>query len=403
LKTHCPESPKTQIPPEVSSVFHNESKRKPKRLVLCLFCQVAYLSHIAVELVHIYTGEKMRTRDSLKRTGRRGSNVFVGVAVGSLVAFSSSHGQAAVIFSDGFGSSTLNQTLTSSNVTSSSTSYDAASNKAATANIASGDLELNYTSSSGYAEFETLFTQAPVTLSLTGATTIEADVTFKATAGAVLQVAGDYTFLGLFNSNGNVSGSPSVVPYNNLQSSGLSSSTTEATGGVRGWVGYNGQISATGGNGNYLFSRLAQTGTTQQVNQDLVIGGVGSASAQTTLGSNSGGSYVAVIGDTYTQDLTITLNASGSLTITNLLYLNTGSGSSTAGTFEEGNTSTATAASSPNLTFDGIGFGMRGATQELDYSSVMVSDNAVAIPEPASLSLLGLCGCGLLRRRARRS
>lgn len=340
----------------------------------------------------------MRTRDLLSRTDKRAGNLFVGVAAGCLVALSSSHGQANTIFDDGFGSSSLNQTLTSSNVTSTSTSYDAASNKGASASIASGDLELNYTSSSGYAEFESLFTQTPVTLSLTGVTTIEADLTFVATSGAVLQTTGDYTDLGLFNSNGNVSAAPSVVPYTNLQNSGLSSSGTEADGGVQNWAGYVGQISSTAGNGNYIFSRAAQTGATQQINQDLVIGGVGSASAQTSLGANTGANYIAVLGDTYTQDLTITLNANGSLSISNSLYLNTGSGSGTAGTFEEGNTSTATAASTPNLTYDGIGFGMRGATQRIDYSSLIVSD--ISVPEPAALSLLGLCGCGLLRRRA---
>jgi len=322
-------------------------------------------------------------------------------AVGCIVGLSSSSGQGAVVFNDGLGSSTLNQTLTSSNVTSTSTSYDAASNKAASASIGAGDLELKYTSSSGYGEFETLFTQSPVTLSTTGVQTIEADVTFVATSGAVLAAAGDYTFIGLFNSNGNVSGSPSVVPYINLQSSGLSATTTEASGGVQNWVGYNGQISATGGNGNFIFSRGAQTGATQQINQDLVIGGVGSASAQTSLGTQSGGAYLAVLGDTYTQDLTITINASGSLTISNSLYLNTGSGSGTAGTFEEGNTSTASAASSPNLTFDGLGFGMRGATQQLDYSSVTVSDISSAVPEPDALGLIGSAGLMLLRGRRR--
>jgi hypothetical protein len=347
--------------------------------------------------------EKVKTRDVSSRNGRRAGKLFAGVAAGCLVALCSSHGQASVVFSDGFASSTLNQALTSGNVTSTSTSYDAASNKAAGASIAAGDLELNYTSSSGYAEYETLFTQAPVTLSLTGPTTIEADVTFVATSGAVLQATGDYTDLGLFNSNGNVSASPAVVPYTNLQSSGLSSSTTEAGGGVQGWVGYVGQISSTAGNGNYLFSRGAQTGTTQQVNQDLVIGGVGSASAQTSLGNNTGAAYIATLGDTYTQDLTITLNADGSLSISNSLYLNTGSGSGTSGTFEEGNTSTATAASLPNLTYDGIGFGMRGATQRIDYSSLTVTDNAVSVPEPAFIGAVGSIGLLLLRRRRSRA
>src|SRR6202034_3436342 len=112
-------------------------------------------------------------------------------AAGYLVALSSLRGHAAVVFSDGFSSSTLNQTLTSSNVTSTSTSYDAASNKGATASIGPGDLELKYSSSSGYGEFETLFTQSPVTLSTTGVQTIEADVTFIATSGAVLAAPGD--------------------------------------------------------------------------------------------------------------------------------------------------------------------------------------------------------------------
>ena len=266
-----------------------------------------------------------------------------------------------------------------------------------------GDLRLGYSSSNGAASYKALFTQSPVTLSQTGVTQIEADLTFVATSGDVLQAAGgNYTFLGLFNSNGNVSASPSVVPYTGLGNTGLSSTTTDALNGVQGWVGYNAQISAAGANASNTFLRGAQSGTTQAVNQDLVTGGVNSGySVQTSLGTTAA-TYDAVIGDTYTQDLTIKLNADGSLTIDSSLYLNTGSGSGTAGILEEGNNKTATAASSPNLTYDGIGFGMRGPTQQIDYSLLTITDNA-AVPEPASLSLLGLCGCGLLRRRAHRS
>ena len=348
----------------------------------------------------------MRTRDLLNRTGRWASKLFAGVAAGCLIALSSSHSQASTIFSDGFGSSTVNQTDTSINVTSTSTSYDPASNKSATATVVGpGDLELAYSSSNGAASYEALFTQTPVTLSQTGPTTIEADLTFVATSGDVLQAAGgNYTFLGLFNSNGNVTASPSTVPYTGLGSSGLGSGTADALNGVQGWVGYNAQISAAGANAINTYLRGAQSGATQAVNQDLVTGGVNSGySVQTSLGTTAA-TYDAVIGDTYTQDLTLTLNADGSLTTSSSLYLNTGSGSGTAGTLEEGNTKTVLAASSPNLTYDGIGFGMRGPTQRIDYSLLTITDNAPAanLPEPAALSLLGLSGCGLLRRRARR-
>ena len=82
----------------------------------------------------------------------------------------------------------------------------------------------------GAASYGALFTQSPVTLSQTGVTQIEADLTFVATSGDVLLQAagGNYTFLGLFNSNGNVSASPSVVPYTGLGNTGLSSTTTDA-------------------------------------------------------------------------------------------------------------------------------------------------------------------------------
>ena len=91
------------------------------------------ISNIAVDLGHVFTGGKMRTRFFLNRTGRWASNLFAVVATVCLIALSSSqYGQAAVIFSDGFGSSTVNQTDTNMNVTSTSTSYDPASNKGAT-------------------------------------------------------------------------------------------------------------------------------------------------------------------------------------------------------------------------------------------------------------------------------
>lgn len=108
-------------------------------------------------------------------------------------------------------------------------------------------------------------------------------------------------------------------------------------------------------------------------------------------------------GNTYTLSYTITLSASGTVTINNDLY--------SGGAVDSNNlliSQTGTTSSSPVTTFDALGFGWRytgpSAANSIDVSSVTVSDNIASVPEPSLFAAAGLAATSLaLRFRRPRS
>jgi MYXO-CTERM domain-containing protein len=295
--------------------------------------------------------------------------------------------RAGVVFSDTFGSSTLNG---SGSVTATSTNYDIACAKDGTgSSIGSGDLKVAMASTTGgIIEAQALFTSTPVKLTNIG-DYIELTTTFT-NNGAGTPVA---TYFGLFHSGGN-------APYNNLNNgttgdSGLNSGqTNDTTGGVQNWLGYSYIIQSS--SSSKIAGRAAQS-TGSNTNQDLLSNGASSSQGDVAGTAFASGTTNAVApispGSTYTEDLFITLSAAGTYTLKTNLY----SGSAVTGTPIATQTGTDPGALYNN--FDGLAMGWRetgGAATELDFSSLTISTN---VPEPGALGLIALGGLALRRRK----
>jgi len=305
--------------------------------------------------------------------------------------------QAAVLFNDTFGSSTVNSATNSP--TSTSTNYDVISSKVPTAiSIAPGDLKVSQAaSSSEITEVQGLFTSTPVILTNVN-DFIELTVTFTDTSG-LLGSATSALYFGLDKSS-------QVAPYNNVNTATnlmTTSFTGSATGGAQSWLGYTNILLGNGGSNSKIFTRPAQSaGTNTNVNQDVVSNGAsGSQSyknpAGTQLvGASAGSTLSLTTGNTYTADFTLTLTAPSTYTALTNVY----SGAAVSGTPLE----TVTGTDSTFLAngFDALALGFRdtanSAAPTLDVSQVLVQSN-VSVPEPASLGLLGVIGAALLRRR----
>jgi hypothetical protein len=311
-----------------------------------------------------------------------------------------------VVFNDNLSSSTLDQSTVSypnaATPTSTSTNYDIASSKEAvggtpTSSLSSGDLSLYMVStSSGVNEVQALFTTTPVALSTIG-NAIEITSTFKNTGGLNQNSSSDID-MGLYSSGGN-------APYSNLQNGSSTSNTVtglvnteinDNAGGVQNWAGYESDY--FGGSSTKEYSRPAQATSTNNADQALLAEGQtgGPTGTQATYTSQNSSESLLTVGNTYTDELLITLTSAGTYTLTEALY----NGSTDTGTQVGTNTvGTITALSSGG--FDGLALGYRESDSmaaEMDISSIEVTTN-VAIPEPTSFSLLVLGGAGLLSRR----
>jgi hypothetical protein len=303
------------------------------------------------------------------------------------------------VFSDNFSSSTINVAPTPP--TSSSTTWEIAATKNATAAtiVGTGDLKLtlNSATTSGFLEAQALFTTTPVTLASAG-DYIRLSYTFTDTAN-ILTTGASQLYAGLYNSGGS-------APTNGLANAGLTATAGSiyATGGAQLWQGYNGRIGYVT-NASAIYTRPQQNGAgTTSANQSL-LGNTGGGSYVNPTGANlvsATGGAALTTGSIYTDVLVFTYNGSG-LVVSNILYSGAGMGGSVV------YSQTATAAIPLTLSFDGLAIGTRynGATSAnpiMDVSLVTVDALIQPIPEPSIVALAGLGGLlGLaFARRMRR-
>lgn len=314
------------------------------------------------------------------------------------------------VFHDAFtGGDTLNPT-TAVLTTATTTAYEIASGKNATATtLTAGALDLNIGSTtSGFVEAQAQFTNSPITLSTPGQY-IEVYQTFTDPANFFNGIDGNNTGLsvGLFNSGGTP-----LTDGTNLWNGNLSSAataTSEITGDAQDWVGYAGNVQYSGSTAmevSTVQARVAQTGT-DNLNQALgdesgagVLSAIGVSDSSTSL------FFPALTqANQYTVALQITYVSSTTDEFTESLLA--GSGTSGAVIFSYGGENTG---STITDTFDSLEVGYRstfntGASQSLPIDAItVVTGTAAVVPEPSTYGLVVLATLGalFLRRRVRR-
>lgn len=299
------------------------------------------------------------------------------------------------VFNDTFGSSTINGASTNSgSATVSSTSYDIASGKNATANtISPGHFGFEVASTSaGYVEAQALFAPNPITLASVG-DSIDIQYVFTDTTNIFNGKAGNNASfaVGLFNSGGVL---PVSVPTTgtNLWNGGLSNGRTESTtGGVQNWMGYRGLIAynPSGSANAVVYSRLAQN-QGNNLNQTLIQQGGGGFAGGANLGQKANTIAALNVGEQYTVDFNITVNTNGTLLFTNILYDGVGTG----GTVLATNNGTATNLLTTNFDSFAIGREATGSVQTTnDINQVIVTATLAAQAGPY-FSVTGGSGCG---------
>lgn len=273
------------------------------------------------------------------------------------------------VFNDAFSADQLNP-ATYPAVTPTATGWCVLSSKNAPApTLSDSVLSINMVATtSGFIETQARFASTPV--QLLPSTYIELVATFVPTAINV--VTSDNLIFGLFNSGGS-------GPLSTLSSSGLSSTLSNAaSGGAKGWIGYNGNIPYSGSPS--MRTRAAQTGTNNTV-QDVVIGGQSSSTGYTTpaaVNASSVGTMSAVLtnGNTYTVSYKLALNAAGTA-ITATVTLFNGAGTSGSGSNTQVGTYSGTFSGTSLLTtaFDALAIGWRtngNAVGSLQLSTLTV-------------------------------
>jgi hypothetical protein len=342
-----------------------------------------------------------------KKAGRYGfaATIVCGGAALNIFPANPASG-STVVFNDNFsGSSTVDST--NFTPTSNSTSYQVGSSKNATnssitLNGGGGTLtgELNSATTSGFWEIQALFSAdpTPFTLVNTG-DKIEYDVTFTDTGGGLLSGGGSANIMmGLFNSSGTA-----PLGSGTLANAGLSTGSSNTTGGTQLWVGYAGQFEPSGSNSNQFFRPAQNGGSPTAADQELMGNNFGGGAfdnpAQGTK-TLTASTISLTSGDVYTADMVITDLGGGEVAVTTTLY----SGSSVNPLNSLGGTATTDYSGASLVTsFDGLGFGARNSGTSEDPIAT-ISDISVVyspVPEPASMGIISVAGIGLLSRRRR--
>lgn len=285
---------------------------------------------------------------------------------------------AATLFSDDFGTSTLNGT---SVPTTSATSYDIASSKNSSGcSIAAGNFKILIpATTSGFVEAQALFADSPIALNATG-DYVELTATFTADANIISGISGSGSFLcyGLFNSGGS-------VPLTILANSGLSATTgsPNSTGGVQNWQGYVSRVATLTANST-IITRPAQSGAdTSSQNQDLIGSNWGGGAFDTPTGVTLGSlTSTASLTDLqqYTLTFRITLTGANTFSIESKIYNGVGTG----GTVVFNQTATAAGANFLTSSFDGLAIGYRysgtSAASSLTINSLLITTSVPVSP-----------------------
>jgi len=332
---------------------------------------------------------------------------LLGVAV--VAAALAPRANAAIIFQDTFaGGSDVNNASPMS-PTATKTSYINSSSKGwfPTPSIASGDYRFGINNTtSGVVEAQARIPST--TLTNTG-DFIEMQITFTNGNGTTsspgnLLTQAMLTGWGMYNSAGS-----------NSVGGGLNGTATNGTAnhtadGTINWQGYVAQLSnAT--TSRIMDRKVQNSGTITDQDQDVVSSGSASSTynnpSASGVGSNTGAPTAVALtnGNQYTEDLKITLLATGALQLDEALYNGAGTGGSTVFT----PWSTTTGTTPLTTTFDALGYGWRATANSagtnpgysIDTNSILVqTGTAGAVPEPMAMALLGLAGVALSRRRA---
>ena len=280
---------------------------------------------------------------------------------------------STTIFNDTFGTSTLDSATNTP--TSTSTNYNILSTKdGTTSSIAANDLQgkLAVATTTGAWEAQALFTLSPVTLVNAG-DSIEETMVFMPTN--IAQGSTSTLLMGLYNSHGS-------APTNALSNAGLSNVTNNsfATGNAANWEGYVGRVAGATGTDQTFVRPLQNGANTTSGSQDLLINTSGSGffnnPGATNVTSQANTGVTLTNGSVYTDDLLLTLNANGSLTINSSLFSGAGTtGAALASTI-------GSVASASILTFDGLAFGAlnKGTSfdPQLDVSSLTIMTASAA-------------------------
>ena len=283
------------------------------------------------------------------------------------------------VFDDVFSSSTVNA-VPATPPTLTGTSYAVLSSKTwnPTPAVSAGHLKFGIgTTTSGCVEMQALFTNAPIPLATIGSS-LTLTVTFTNTSGLLTQ-SGALAF-GLYHSGGNY-----PVP-GGLNGTLATSSSGNATGNAQDWLGYVGQIGFTGSSSQIL-TRAAQTGTANN-NQDLVTTGSSASYSNpggSTVGATSTNAVTLVAGNPYTETLTLSLTATNTLAITNVLY----AGLNTNGTVVAQFGAMASGGTYLTNSFDALAIGWRATANtsatEMDVNQIAVNTTQIVAAPPVSL------------------
>ena len=274
------------------------------------------------------------------------------------------------LLNDTFGFSDLNSS-TPSAPGPTGTSYEIISSKSwsPSPSLSSGHLKFGIsTTTSGSIEAQALFAASPVALTTVG-DSVSLIVAFTNTSGLLTQ-SGAMGF-GLYNSGQNY-----PVP-GGLNATATTSYTTYTSGNAQPWVGYVGQLAFTGGSSR-IMTRPFQSNTILSNNcQDAVTSGSGSSSYNYPVGDTVGAassspSLTLVAGNPYTEVLTITLAAPGTLAITNALY----SGTDTNGIMLSQFGGVASGSTFLTNAFDSLAIGWR-ATANTSVTTIDINQIAV--------------------------
>jgi autotransporter-associated beta strand protein len=296
---------------------------------------------------------------------------------------------ADTFFTDNFANgSTVNAaSIPGGTPTASSTSYDIASTKNATAStIASGffTMKLNAATTSGFVEAQAIFSSSSVALSTVN-DYVDVTVVFTNSAGTLLIGSGSsFLWLGLFDSGG------SMPVAGNLANAGLTTTAGSAfaTGNCANWKGYFAQIS--NGGTSRMSTRPVQDGAgTTSANQDLLANNAGGGAfnnpAGTTIGTGPTTAITLATGGRYTLYLRLTLTAASTLSISNSLY----SGTDLGATPLFSQQATISGATFLTSSFDGLGIGMRhnsgSQNPQMDIASITIQGQSTAITTPPDI------------------